>query len=143
MVLDEKDPFGSGVVLADGLLSARRLMTMNVAADLVMLTPHTATPGTGTAVAALGQAFLHAGARAVLLPLWPVAKEISRALVHDLVMRLRAGDAPATALRAAVLGLRELYGSAEPDLWASYVLIGPPGGSPVHFDPGMRVTSTR
>ncbi|MEV4804475.1 CHAT domain-containing protein [Nonomuraea sp. NPDC049421] len=149
MVLDEKDPFGSGVVLADGLLTARRLMTMNVAADLVMLTPHTphtphtATPGTGTAVAALGQAFLHAGARAVLLPLRPVAKEISRALVPDLIMRLRAGDAPATALRAAVLGLRELYGSAEPDLWASYVLIGPPGGSPVHFDPGMRVTSTR
>ncbi|MEV5328054.1 CHAT domain-containing tetratricopeptide repeat protein [Nonomuraea sp. NPDC052634] len=135
VVLDERDPFGSGVRLADGLLTARHLMTMNVAADLVMLTPHTATvmTGTATAVAALAHAFLRAGARRVLLTLWPVAPEITAALVRDLLSRVRTGDDPAEALRAAVLGLRELYGPAEPDLWASYVLIGPPDGPPIRL----------
>ena len=135
VVLDERDPFGSGVRLADGLLTARHLMTMNLAADLVMLTPHTATApaGTGAAVSALAHAFLHAGARRVLLALWPVAPEITAALVRDLLSRIRSGDEPALALRAAVLGLRELYGPAEPDLWASYVLIGPPDGPPVRL----------
>ncbi|MDP4509964.1 hypothetical protein [Nonomuraea turcica] len=33
---------------------------------------------------------------------------------------------PAQALRDAVLDLRELYGAAEPDLWAPYVLVGLP-----------------
>ncbi|MEV0385384.1 CHAT domain-containing protein [Nonomuraea sp. NPDC050643] len=80
-------------------------------------------------MAGLGYALLHAGARSALLTLWPVSAEITRALMRDLHTRLRDGMGQADALRAAVLGLRELYGPAEPDLWAAYVLIGLPGGS--------------
>ncbi|TDD18208.1 CHAT domain-containing protein [Nonomuraea diastatica] len=148
------DPFGSGVRLADGLLTARRLMTMNVDARLVVLTTHEQTregpraqagegararvregadapvrvtvPGAED-VAALGHAFLHAGARSALLALWPVAPEITLALLRDFYARRRDGEGEARALRSAVLGLRELYGSAEPGLWAPYVLVGLPG----------------
>ncbi|MEO3890833.1 CHAT domain-containing protein [Nonomuraea sp. B5E05] len=160
------DPFGSGVRLADGLLTARRLMSMNVDAGLVVLTTHeqtregahaqvrggvqaedyegvhvpvrvdaraearggarVAVPGAED-VAALGHAFLHAGARSALLALWPVAPEITLALLRDFYARRRDGEGEARALRFAVLGLRELYGSAEPELWAPYVLVGLPG----------------
>ncbi|SDJ95798.1 Tetratricopeptide repeat-containing protein [Nonomuraea maritima] len=134
----EEDPFGSGVRLADGLLTARDIMTMSVDARLVVLTtrepvrpeasvpggvgPHRAVGG----VAALGQALLHAGARAVVLPLWPVSAEVAQAFALDLHTRLRDGTGPAEAVRAAALGLRELYGPAEPGLWAPYVLVGLP-----------------
>ncbi|TMR96142.1 CHAT domain-containing protein [Nonomuraea basaltis] len=85
-----------------------------------------AGPPAGDDGAALGRALLHAGARSVLLTLWPVSAEITRVLVRDFHTRVRAGAGKAQALREAVLELRELYGSAEPDLWAPYVLAGLP-----------------
>ncbi|MEV4013815.1 CHAT domain-containing protein [Nonomuraea angiospora] len=127
-VFDPDDPFGSGIGLADGLLTGRRLMSMAVHARLVVLGSHERdpAPGGGDDVAALAYAFLHAGARSVILPLWPVSDEVTRALMRDVHTRLRTGMDPARALREAVLELRDLYGSAEPDLWAPYVLVGLP-----------------
>ncbi|MEV6038794.1 CHAT domain-containing tetratricopeptide repeat protein [Nonomuraea sp. NPDC052116] len=127
-LFDPDDPFGSGIGLADGLLTGRRLMSMAVDARLVVLGSHERdpAPGGGDDVAALAHAFLHAGARSVLLPLWPVSGEVTRALMRDVHTRLRSGMGPARALREAVLELRDLYGPAEPDLWAPYVLVGLP-----------------
>ncbi|MEV4578409.1 CHAT domain-containing protein [Nonomuraea jabiensis] len=127
-VFDPDDPFGSGIGLADGLLTGRRLMSMAVNARLVVLGSHERgpTPGGGHDAAALAYAFLHAGARSVLLPLWPVSAEVTSALMRDVHTRLRSGMDPAQALREAVLELCDLYGPAEPDLWASYVLVGLP-----------------
>ncbi|GAA1765980.1 CHAT domain-containing protein [Nonomuraea bangladeshensis] len=126
VVSDPRDPLGAGVRLADGVLTARRLMSLRVRARLVVLTGCAGGPGAGDGLAVLGQAFLHAGARAVLLTLWPPAAEITRALLRDLHARTRAGADPAQALRDGVLALRELYGAAEPELWAPYVLLGLP-----------------
>ncbi|TDE32640.1 CHAT domain-containing protein [Nonomuraea mesophila] len=129
-VFGQGAPFGSGVRLADGLLTAGRLMRMNVDARLVVLTAHEQSHGSvrgAEDVAALGHAFLHAGARSALLALWPVAPEITLALLRDFYARRGDGEGTARALRSAVLGLRELYGPAEPELWASYVLVGLPG----------------
>ncbi|MBB6548624.1 CHAT domain-containing protein [Nonomuraea rubra] len=176
-VYDHADPFGSGLRLADGLLTARRLMSMNVTADVALLTGHEppaepaassspaspapcmpaqpgapaepgapAQPGApaGDGVAALSAALLHAGVRSALLTLWPVSPEITAALARDIHTRLSSGSTSATAFRAAVLALRDLYGSAEPDLWASYAPVGLLTGSPpAHGEPGTSVTSTR
>ncbi|SDM23100.1 CHAT domain-containing protein, partial [Nonomuraea jiangxiensis] len=125
------DPYGSGIRLADGLLTARQLMSMTVDAGLVILAAHEpASPrGNGSpaaGIAALAQALLHAGARAVLLTLWPTVAELTRALLRDFHGRLADGMGPARALRGSVLELRDLYGSAEPELWAPYVLVGLP-----------------
>ncbi|MGP3965993.1 CHAT domain-containing protein, partial [Nonomuraea sp. 3N208] len=127
-VFDGHDPFASGVRLADGVLTARRLMSTRTHAGLVVLTGSERDPRPPAAdgVVALAHAFLHAGARSVLFSLWPVSMEITRALMRDVHSRLRTGTGPAQALREAVLDLRELYGSAEPDLWAAYVLAGVP-----------------
>ncbi|MGW2144349.1 CHAT domain-containing protein [Nonomuraea bangladeshensis] len=126
VVSDPRDPLGAGVRLADGVLTARRLMSLRVRARLVVLTGCAGGPKAGDGLAVLGQAFLHAGARAVLLTLWPPAAEITRALLRDLHARTRAGADPAQALRDGVLALRELYGATEPELWAPYVLLGLP-----------------
>ncbi|MEU6795833.1 CHAT domain-containing tetratricopeptide repeat protein [Nonomuraea wenchangensis] len=126
VVSDPRDPLGAGVRLADGVLTARRVMGLRVRARLVVLTGCAGGPGISDGLAALGQAFLHAGARAVLLTLWPPAAEITRALLRDLHARTRAGADPAQALREGVLALRELYGATEPELWAPYVLLGLP-----------------
>ncbi|MGW3345549.1 CHAT domain-containing protein [Nonomuraea rubra] len=170
-VYDHADPFSSGLRLADGLLTARRLMSMNVTADVALLTGHEppaepaasaspapgvpaqpgapAEPGApaqpaGDGVAALSAALLHAGVRSALLTLWPVSPEITAALARDIHTRLSSGSTSATAFRAAVLALRDLYGSAEPDLWASYAPVGLLTGSPpAHGEPGTSVTSTR
>ncbi|MEU8398874.1 CHAT domain-containing protein [Nonomuraea sp. NPDC048892] len=180
-VEDPADPFAAGIRLADGLLTARDLMSMRLDVGLVLVTAREPTHeptgetahetarasaqvadqvrdreaaheaaserghgvGTHDGLVGLGYGLLHAGAGAVVLSLWPVSAEITRALMRDLHTRLHAGEGPAHALRAAVLGLRELYGSAEPELWASYVLVGLPDGSPAHLDDGMSVTSTR
>ncbi|MEU6714663.1 CHAT domain-containing protein [Nonomuraea sp. NPDC046802] len=123
-VYDRADPFASGIRLADGLLTARRLMTMTVEAGLLILGACEDGPPGGNDVSALAHALLNVGVRAALLTLWPVSAEVTRALMRDLHTRLHAGEDPALALRAAVLELRELYGSAEPDLWAAYVLVG-------------------
>ncbi|GAA3236794.1 CHAT domain-containing tetratricopeptide repeat protein [Nonomuraea helvata] len=123
-VYDARDPFGSGIRLADGLLTARRLMSMNLDARLVVLTAQEGGATSGDDLAGLTHALLHAGARSVLLPLWPVSAEVTAALMRDFHTRLRSGTAPAQALREAVLELRDLYGPAEPDLWAPYVLVG-------------------
>ncbi|WP_043617643.1 hypothetical protein [Nonomuraea candida] len=61
----------------------------------------------------------------------PAALSEAEQAMRDLHTRLRRGESPAHALRAAVLELRELYGPAEPDLWASYVLAGLPEGAPL------------
>ncbi|MGW5159604.1 CHAT domain-containing protein [Nonomuraea wenchangensis] len=126
VVNDPRDPLGAGVRLADGVLTARRLMSLRVRARLVVLTGCAGGPHSGDGLAALGEAFLHAGARAVLLTRWPPAAEITRALLRDLHTRTRAGADPAQALREGVLALRELYGATEPELWAPYALLGLP-----------------
>ncbi|SEU05082.1 CHAT domain-containing tetratricopeptide repeat protein [Nonomuraea wenchangensis] len=126
VVHDPRDPLGVGVRLADGVLTARRLMSLRVRARLVVLTGCAGGPRAGDGLATLGQAFLHAGAHTVLLALWPPAGEITRALLRDLHGRTREGADPAQALREGVLSLRELYGAAEPELWAPYALLGLP-----------------
>ncbi|MFG1707755.1 CHAT domain-containing protein [Nonomuraea sp. M3C6] len=127
---DPDDPFGSGIRLADGLLTARQIMSMRVDARLVILTGTGDRPVEGRAgaddLAALGHALLHAGARSVLLTLWPPADELTRALMRDFHTKLRNGTGQAQALRECVLELHELYGPAEPELWAPYVMVGLP-----------------
>ncbi|MFB4271731.1 CHAT domain-containing protein [Nonomuraea sp. GTA35] len=176
-VYDHADPFSSGIRLADGLLTARRLMSMNVTADVALITGHehplppgpeappapgaspvpdTSAASTGAppvpgasaapagdGMAALSSALLHAGVRSALLTLWPVSPEITGVLARDIHTRLRAGATSATAFRAAVLALRDLYGSTEPDLWASYAPVGLLTDSPAHGESGTSVTSTR
>ncbi|HEU4328243.1 MAG TPA: CHAT domain-containing tetratricopeptide repeat protein [Roseiflexaceae bacterium] len=81
----------------------------------------------------LARAFLIAGARAVLVTLWPVDDQAARLLMGHFYQRMAQGQDAAAALRSAQCYLRGYSGSAEtpppyasPEHWAGYVLIGAP-----------------
>ena len=133
-VFDEHDPFGSGVVLADGLLTGRDIMQMRIDAELVVLAAcRTGQAGAhGTIdMAGLGYAVLYAGARCALLTLWPVEAEVTRDLLRPFYAGLARGDGAAAALRSAVSQLRERPEYDDPAVWGAYVLMGDAGYSPI------------
>jgi hypothetical protein len=92
----------------------------------------------------LVRAFLAAGARAVLVTLWPVEDRSARLLMERFYAELLApGADAAAALRAAQLALRGLAGEggarpyADPLFWAGYALIGRAGAA--HLEGRARV----
>ena len=126
-VFDEHDPFGSGIRLADGLLTAREIMSLRIQADLVVLSAcETALSGDadGDDVAGLGHALLYAGARSAVLTLWPVDARVTRDVMNLFYTNLLAGQNKAAALRQAVLDLRDRPGCDDPAIWAAYLMFG-------------------
>jgi tetratricopeptide (TPR) repeat protein len=124
---DEHDPFGSGVRLADGLLTAREIMGMRIDADLVVLAAcetGQSGPHGGVDIAGLGYALLHAGARCSLLTLWPVDAAVTRTVMSLFYARLVTGQPAGAALREALMELRRTPGHDDPAVWGAYVLMG-------------------
>jgi CHAT domain-containing protein len=72
----------------------------------------------------LMRAFLYAGARSLLLSLWNVNDVSTTALMADFYRRWQEGTDKSTALRAAMLRLREDY--PNPFYWAPFLLVGNP-----------------
>jgi CHAT domain-containing protein len=109
-------PLASGLLLADGKLDAMTILQeLRLRADLVVLS----ACDTGQAVVlrgdelmGLARAILYAGARSVLVSLWPV-DDLATALLMDAFYRARAilppgAGSTAEALRQAQLALRSM-----------------------------------
>jgi CHAT domain-containing protein len=137
---DPADPLRSGVLLADGLFTARQWMELRFRAGLVTLsacgTGLTGFLG-GDELAGLSQALLYAGASSLLVSLWSVDALTTASLMVDFYRRLwdESGNKKtdtAAALREATLALRkgELLPPAEgldpsdPYYWAPFILVG-------------------
>jgi CHAT domain-containing protein len=141
---DPADPLRSGVLLADGLFTARQWMELRFRAGLVTLsacgTGLTGFLG-GDELAGLSQALLYAGASSLLVSLWSVDALTTASLMVDFYRRLwdESGNKKtdtATALREATLALRkgELKGEllppaegldpSDPYYWAPFILVG-------------------
>jgi CHAT domain-containing protein len=137
---DTSDPLRSGVLLADGLFTARQWMELHFRADLVTLSAcQTGLSGSlgGDEMAGLSQALLYAGASSLLVGLWSVNARTTAALMVDFYRRLwdENGDKradEATALREAALALRdgrllppmEGVDPSDPYYWAPFILVG-------------------
>ncbi len=80
----------------------------------------------GEGVVGLTQALFYAGARCVVLSLWPVHDQPTARLMERFYEALRGGQPPADALRTAKLSVRRddpaIYG--DPYDWAAFVAIG-------------------
>ena len=141
---DPADPLRSGVLLADGLFTARQWMELRFRAGLVTLsacgTGLTGFLG-GDELAGLSQALLYAGASSLLVSLWSVDALTTASLMVDFYRRLwdESGNKKtdtAAALREATLALRkgELKGEllppaegldpSDPYYWAPFILVG-------------------
>jgi CHAT domain-containing protein len=120
----------------DGLLTAREVVAeWDLDAELVVLSA--CATGTGRKIAGegylgLSSAFLEAGARSLVVSLWPVDDTATTLLMRRLYENLGAGASKATALQEARGWLRTFEDGAgsrpfeHPAHWAAFVLIGSP-----------------
>jgi CHAT domain-containing protein len=108
---------------ADGMLRAERITALRSSADLVVLTSCAKLPALD-GPAALATSFLAAGARAVIVPLWPLDDRDVESLVRELYRSLDAGKPAAEALRAAQDHQRRTSGTQHPYYWAGFALWG-------------------
>jgi CHAT domain-containing protein len=124
------DPLASGLLLADGVLTARDIMGLRLDADLVTLSAcQTALSDQqpGDELVGLTRALLYAGASSVLVTLWSVDAVAALELMGDFYSRLRGKDGTKTtteavALREAMLEMRKKR--EHPYYWAPFILVG-------------------
>jgi CHAT domain-containing protein len=119
----------------DGLLTMSEVMGLKLNADLVVLSAcNTAGERTearnGEGFAGLTRAFMHAGARGLLVSHWSVESAATRDLITDFFRRQKAGAATPEALASAQAAIRASRDAnlqlsrAHPFFWAPFVHVG-------------------
>lgn len=119
------NPMFSSFKLADGYITALDLFSMNCQANLVALSG--CQSGLGQIAESddqlgLTRGFLYAGARSLLMSLWPVSDESTANLMSEFYRQWRAGATRAGALQKAMRTVRAAY--PNPFYWAPFVLVG-------------------
>jgi CHAT domain-containing protein len=124
---DTDDPFGSGLLLAEGLLSARTIAAATINADLVYLSAcvsgrHDIRPG--DELLGLVRAFIRAGTASIVASLWPIAAWSStRLLMETFYARWLVDGMPKIrAMQAAQLETMSRH--PHPYHWAPFALLG-------------------
>jgi hypothetical protein len=123
-------PLDSGIVLADGVLTAREILELGLRAPefLALSACQTGMAGSlgGDEMAGLSQALLYAGARSLLVSLWTVNDLATAHLMTGFYHRWRKeGQGKATALRDAMDATRQARpGWAHTYYWGAFTLMG-------------------
>jgi CHAT domain-containing protein len=124
-VFREDDPHFSALRLADGWMSVHDLYGMRLDAGLVCLSACQSGRswiGAGDELVGLARGFLHAGARNLVVSLWPVHDDSTVRLMDGFYVSLGKGLPVEEALREAMLDLRREL--PHPYQWAPFVVIG-------------------
>jgi CHAT domain-containing protein len=119
------NPLFSALHLADGRFTVRDAYTLQLGCELVVLSAcetGVSSVAPGDELIGLARGFFAAGAPALLVSLWTVDDTSTAALMAHFYTRLRAGETPASALRAAQRELMRLH--PHPFFWAPFVLMG-------------------
>jgi CHAT domain-containing protein/lipopolysaccharide biosynthesis regulator YciM len=137
-IVDDRNPTRSGIVLSlvnsgdeDGILRMNEVFNLEMNADLVVLSACQTGLGNlvrGEGMVGLTRAFLYAGARRVAVSLWDVNDLTAPEFMLSFYGRLRQGEAPAAALRAAKVEMLHSGSAvrANPYFWAPFVLEAAP-----------------
>jgi CHAT domain-containing protein len=125
--VSEAHPELSGLELSDGRLRVSEIFNLRMNADLLTLSACETGLGKqvrGEGMVGLTRAFLYAGARSVVVSLWPVADRSTADFMHDMYRNLPTGKAE--ALRRAKLAMISSREFSEPYYWAPFILSGDP-----------------
>ncbi len=148
-LVNDQLPLSSGLLLHpgggdDGLLQTSEVLDLELRAELVTLSACRSGRGDlrrGQGLVGLSQAFLAAGAAAVVVSLWDVDDRSTPFLMSAFYRQIASGSSHAEALRAARrelfqrraptrIALRQRQISyAHPRFWSSFVLVGAPAGT--------------
>jgi CHAT domain-containing protein len=121
----QDNPMFSGIRLGDAYLNLYDLYQLKLNAELVTLSGcatgmNVVTPG--DELLGLIRGLLFAGAHSLLLSLWDVHDESTADFMTRFYRRFQEGEGKATALRGAMIELRERF--PHPYYWAPFTLIG-------------------
>jgi CHAT domain-containing protein len=122
-----QSPMSSSVRLSDGAITAGDALQLHLGASLVVFSACEAGISTrlaGEELAGLSQAFLHAGARAVIAALWPVDDASTAALMRTFHREHAGHGDSAAALSRAQATVRAMPGWSDPYFWAAFGVIG-------------------
>jgi CHAT domain-containing protein/tetratricopeptide (TPR) repeat protein len=121
------NPMFSSFKLADGWFTALDLFSIVCETNLVTLSGCQSGMGEvtgGDDLLGFMRGFLYAGARSLLLSLWNVNDESTTALMAHFYREWQKGAAKSSALRSAMLSVREEH--PHPFYWAPFLLVGNP-----------------
>jgi len=122
----QRSPLESGIKLFDGYLSAHEIMRLRLNTDLVVLsaceTGAIKSLGSEEFIG-LGQSFLQAGARSIVVSLWRVEDESTCVLMRNFYEALQNED-KATALSRAMNAVRADPRWSHPYYWGPFFLSG-------------------
>lgn len=136
--VDEENPFFSALVFSpvtqdslnphnDGLLYAYEFYQMNLNTDLIVLSACESGYGKllkGEGVMSLARSFQYAGAKNIVMSLWPVDDHSTSDLMMKFYQYLDQGMPKDEALRKAKLYLLENSPFRHPYYWAGFILSG-------------------
>jgi tetratricopeptide (TPR) repeat protein len=122
-------PLDSGIVLADGVLTAREILEQGVQAPefMILSACQTGMAGalSGDEMAGLTQALLYAGARSLLVSLWEVNDPATAYLMSRFYQGWGKGLDKAVALQSAMEEVRQASTDwAHTYYWGAFVLVG-------------------
>jgi CHAT domain-containing protein len=139
-LLDDKNPLYSGFALSppqaseleaeeelDDCLQVYEMFALRLSAEAVVCSACQTGLGTihaGEGLVGMSRALFFAGARCVVVSLWPVPNVFTARLMERFYAELQAEEPPplAEALRSAKLAMRKRY--PDPFNWAAFVAVG-------------------
>ncbi|WP_298406194.1 CHAT domain-containing protein [uncultured Chloroflexus sp.] len=116
----------AGLQLAGRMFTIADCYNLNLAGtELVVLSGCTTAHGieSGGALLALQSALLIAGARRIMVSLWPINDAATATLMRRFYQALSADQSPPEALRTAQQALRADPAFAHPALWAAFAVV--------------------
>lgn len=119
------NPLFSALRLGDSWFTVRDAYALDLRCDLVTLSAcetGISAVAPGDELIGLARGFFGAGAPSLLVSLWTVDDESTALLMAHFYARLRAGERPAAALRAAQHYLMQEY--PHPYFWAPFMVLG-------------------
>lgn len=115
----------------DALLTASEAAALTLNASLIILSACDTAASDGTpgaqGLSGLAQAFIYAGARALLVSHWPVDDSAAARLTTGMIREMQDGAPRAQALRISTLALMDDAANpmlAHPRFWAPFVIVG-------------------